>query len=76
MREMNNENMSMLGRDAHMNIIYAWTLLQSYMSIVWSSFHHIFYERVHKRTHEPRSTFNHKKQLANHFIIIFIFTTY
>jgi hypothetical protein len=53
MREMNNQNISMSGRDAHMNIICAWTLLQSFMSIVWSCFRHIFYERVHKRTMNP-----------------------
>jgi hypothetical protein len=56
--------------------VWMWTLLQSFMSIVWSYVCHIFYERLHSWTHEPLSTFNYKKQLSIPFITVFIFSYY
>ena len=65
-REINNQNVSMLGRDAHMisSIIvnlFAISYVNSYVHL----FATIILDSVHVWNYEPRSTLNHKKHLSN-----------
>lgn len=72
--EINNQKISMLGRDTHIiSNLSSNFVLQSHMSTMCSIVYHFIKERVHLWNHEPRSIFNHKKHLSNHFYHFSIF---
>ena len=64
---------SMLGRDAHMNAYLTHVEVIFFLSHWWIIIvHYNLKERIVKWTHEPRSTFYHKKHLYIAFILLFI----
>ena len=64
---------SMLGRDAHIINNLSNHVLPSFMLILVFHCQPRYKERVHLWNHEPRSIFNHKKHLSNHFYHFTIF---
>ena len=67
---------SMLGRDAHINSDLAYNMIWTFISHWWTGFcPPQLYERIVKWTHEPRSTFYHKKHLYLAFTLFSISCT-
>ena len=67
---------SMLGRDAHMNAYLIHVRVIVFISHWWIVIvHYNLKERIVKWTHEPRSTFYHKKHIYIAFILFSICCT-